>query len=195
MITVALLIVAVAARVGQPLQSGLQGDEGSTCLCACCQVTSRANTEHSLVKCGFLPDMDTYPKTCPPAADGGVCSLTIKDAAFFSSTKGEIEYSRFCNFKCAPFTEEVGGTCVDFTEEQLRAATTADGNGVDIYARPQTPTLEPPAPLTTNTPTEMPELPCEQHKDCINKLIANEAKEIASIRNEAFEIARQSTRQ
>jgi len=88
------------------------------CSCDCCQ-TSQVPGEDSVLKCTYGEANEMCPTKCVPSASDSV----------LSSGTGELDYSRYCHYKCRPAELRLGAMCARLDAAETLEKQDADGNG------------------------------------------------------------------
>lgn len=95
------------------------------CSCDCCNTAERPPSEqlpNLKYKCQ-PPPMDLRTDQC-----GDKCSPSAADVVM-SAAKEDMDYSRYCQYKCRPSSVTVGTLCIRLDAEESAATFVLDGNG------------------------------------------------------------------
>jgi len=103
----------------------------SPCSCDCCLVASRSQAEIVTIASG-----ETLVRKCvspPPAYQTEVCTDRCTPAAdvVLTSASSDMDYSRYCNYKCRPSGMTVGTLCEPLGAKEIEGVFNMDGNGND----------------------------------------------------------------
>jgi len=116
----------------------------TACSCDCCQV-------QKLLPMDFVPQPNGQAITSGCWKAGGdanseeeteaaICPATCQlssDNKVLTTSKGEVDYNRFCNYNCQPVTDAVGTACIQFNSQYYQeAASNPSGNGKEVYPIP-----------------------------------------------------------
>lgn len=129
--------------IGESMQSQ------TPCSCDCCQVqkmvpskfVKRANgatvTSQCLKSSGpsdqmaLSQDEESHSQDICPTK----CQLD-KTNGIITTSRGEMDYNRFCHYNCRPLTDAAGTACAPFNKKDYQDAAEQGGNGKEVFPEP-----------------------------------------------------------
>lgn len=100
------------------------------CSCDCCLVAARQPADQVALSDGRL-----LTRKCvapPPEYQTEVCTSTCTPSSsdvLLTASKNEMDYSRFCNYKCRPSGKTIGTICETLGSKEIQSVFNLDGNG------------------------------------------------------------------
>jgi len=121
------LILSCTSPHGVSAQIGVDTSLTSVpCTCECCQTAELLPSQVGIANNGTA----THQCVSGNAADGCGTLCTVSNAdQILSSAAGEVDYSRYCLYKCKPSMASAGSFCTSLDVNEASKNTHSDGNG------------------------------------------------------------------